>query len=501
MESVKKPVPAPSFAGGTPTRAIFQLVWPQFLMMLFQFLVGFIDVYVAGKVGASTQAAFGMVVQCFFFVLIVGTTIAGASVTAISQAIGAGLPLRARRYLGLVLNMGAVSCFVIVFTSYIFRQEFLSLLQVPENIFDLTLRIFIIYLCIVPSEYVTIFSSALFRAHKRVSIPLATSIVVCLVNTFLDFGLGLGMFGLPYLGADGIAFATLGSSVSGAAFNLYMLYRKGYLSRASFAPLRWQRRAVGYLIKVGIPSGAMQTLWQTGYLVLFAIAASLPFNAVGGLAGMSAGMRIESLLFLPGAAFSLTGTILVGNILGAGNKQDARRVALRIILLGSGLMSLVAVCLWPFVPQVAGWLTSDQFSKDAAIMYLRFNLVSTPFTVSSMILSGIMTGAGATIYTLVVYGCATWLVRLPLAWFLGHVLWQSASGVFCAMLVSQIFQATIIMYIFLNWDWTRFALYEKRSTRRVRQQERSGLGEERSGQGEDRSGQGENKNGQGAENL
>ncbi len=470
MESANKSASnASSALNNVSTAEIARLVWPQFLMMLFQFLVGFIDVYVAGRVGSDVQAAFGMVVQCFFFVLIVGTTIAGASVTAISQAIGAGLPLRAKRYVGLIFSLGGASCLLIVLVSYLFRHAFLSALQVPENIFPLTLNIFVIYLFVVPSEYMTTFCSAIFRAHKQVNIPLATSVVVCAVNAVLDFGLGLGMFGLPYLGATGIALATLSSSIAGALFNVYMLHRKGYLVRAAFAPLRWQRRAAAYLVKVAIPSGAMQTLWQLGYLVLFAITAALPVGSVTTLAGMSAGMRMESMLFLPGVAFSLTGTILVGNCLGAGNKAEAKRVALWIIVLGAGLMSLVAVCLWPFVPDLAQWLTSDQHAREAAVNYMRFNLFSTPFTVASMILSGIMTGAGATIYPMVVYGTATWAVRLPLAWYLGHIAWQSASGIFFAMLLSQIFQTTVIMYIFLRRDWTRFALYEKRNVRRERQ--------------------------------
>ena len=41
---------------GSPWRGIWQLSWPMLLMMVFNFLVGFTDVYVAGLVGPEVQA-------------------------------------------------------------------------------------------------------------------------------------------------------------------------------------------------------------------------------------------------------------------------------------------------------------------------------------------------------------------------------------------------------------------------------------------------------------
>ena len=69
-----------------------------------------------------------------------------------------------------------------------------------------------------------------------------------------------------------------------------------------------------------------------------------------------------------------------------------------------------------------------------------------------------MTGAGATHYNLLVFGGSFWLVRLPLGWLLGHVLWQEASGIFAAMLISQCLQTAIMLYVVLRCDWSRFAM-------------------------------------------
>ena len=84
---------------------------------------------------------------------------------------------------------------------------------------------------------------------------------------------------------------------------------------------------------------------------------------------------------------------------------------------------------------------------------------SAPFTAASMILGGVMVGAGATRYNLAVFGSCFWLVRLPLAWIFGHIIWADASGVFMAMLASQMIQSAIMLHVLLRRDWMRFAMH------------------------------------------
>jgi MATE family multidrug resistance protein len=196
--------------------------------------------------------------------------------------------------------------------------------------------------------------------------------------------------------------------------------------------------------------------------VLFAVTASLPRDSVNALAGMTAGMRVESIIFLPAIAFNMTSSMLVGHCLGAGDRDEAKRVAWRIIRIGCLVMSLGALCLWPFVGRIAAFVAPDPGAQGHAIDYLKYNLLGTPFSVTSMILGGTLTGAGAALYTFVVFSSAIWLVRLPLAWLLGHVLIGESWGVFMAMLASQAVQSSVILYVFHRKDWARFAMTAKR---------------------------------------
>ena len=479
MAAPPQPIPQTNSRGGVSSREIWNLTWPQILMMLFQFMVGFTNVWVAGRIDALVQASFGLVIQVFFLFLVIGIAIANASTATMSQALGAGRPLRATRYLGLACNLGLAFCVVTVFLGFIFRHEIMWLIQVPENIVDLSVRMWLFFLFGVPAQYAISLGASAFRAYKKVTMPLYTGMVICVLNFFLNIGLGLGRWGFPdvnlaglgfpdinlgyqsahNLGPDGLAIGALISMYAGAVFIFIMLLRHGYLKRAAFAPLRWQKKAVGYLVKVALPAGGNQLSWQLGYLVLLGIVGALPMGSVHALAGMTAGMRIESLLFLPAIAFGMTGTILVGYCLGNGNPVEARRVGLKILIIGCLSMTLVALLIWPFVREVSAFMAPSLDVQPEVVSYLLFNLLATPFTVGSTILGGLLTGAGASIYPFIIYGAVTWLLRLPLAWLLGHVVLNSASGIYASQAISQVVMCCIILLVFFRCDWARFSMY------------------------------------------
>lgn len=442
---------------------IWRLTWPQMLMMLFQFIIGFTDVWVAGRINADVQASFGIVSQCMFFLLVVATAMSGAAVAAISQAFGAGLFMRGKRYTLLILGGGTLCGIVIAAVGLIWSKPLLRLLMVPEPIMPVASYFWNIYLLALPANYLFTVSNAAFRARKQVMAPLVTMILVCTINALTSAGFGLGLWILPNFGYAGVAWATFCSLTVGASANLMLLVRNGMLSRNVTLPWRWVRCGGPYLVRVAAPVAGMQIMWQVGYLVLFAITGSLPppADSVSALAGLTAGMRVESLLFLPALAFNMTAGILVGHFLGAGRKGEAKRVGMRLLVAGCALMTVFAALMWPWVPEISSFLTPDPVVTKQTVSYLYYNLLSIPFTVASMTLGGIMTGAGATIYTFVVYSSATWFVRLPCAWLFGHVLWRDASGIYLAMLISQVFQSTIMFWLFLYRDWSRFSMIRR----------------------------------------
>jgi putative MATE family efflux protein len=446
-----------------PTRTIWNLAWPQLLMTMFHVLIGMADVWVAGYINREVQASLGIITQSLFFLLVVAMAVANGSVAAISQSIGAGLAKRAKRYIGLCLILACLLGAVFLFLGLPLKNLLLSALQVPFEMRPVTQYFLTVFLLLLPSYYMLLITNAIFRARKQVFYPLYCMIIVTTLNTVLDLGLGLGWFGMPNIGYMGLAWATFGSVTAGAMFNLIILARQGLLKRESFAPWRWMKRAVPYLLKVAWPSGLMQVVWQSGYLVLYAITASLPGGAVNALAGMSIGLRIESLLFMPAMAFNMTASILIGHYLGAREPEEAKRFGFRILGIGLISITLFALVVWQFIVPWVDLFTRDAVVAVQAVSYLKWNLLAIPFTLTSMILAGALNGAGATLYNMLIMGAATWGLRLPLAYGLGHIFMNEAEGIWIAMFCSQIVQSSALLYFFTFKNWQRFAMIKNRN--------------------------------------
>ncbi|MDR1856965.1 MAG: MATE family efflux transporter [Desulfovibrio sp.] len=442
----------------TSPRAIWRLTWPQMIMMYLMFFMGFIAVWVAGRISADVQAALGLVTQCTVLLMVVAMALSSGAMAAVSQSLGALRTVRAKRYVAATVAGGFALGLVICLAGRIFGKHILAGMQVPESIAPLTWEIWQTSMLALPAQYIYSATGVMFRATRQVLPPLWVAALLCIVDGVCCLGWGLGWMGMPNMGYMGLVWANVTAQWLGAVCNCALLLRSGYLDFKSIPTLRWLKAGLPYLAKVALPAGAASLVWQSGYLALFVLVASLPFDSVNALAGLTAGLRMEGLLFMPGMAFNMSVAVLVGNCLGAGKPEEARRVGLNMVLVGSAAMSCVGAALWPFRPEIARMLSDDPGTQLQIVSYLTYNLLSTPFSIGSTIMGGIMVGAGATRYNLMIFGGTFWGVRIPLGWLLGHMLWKTSSGVFLAMLCSQCLQTAIMLYVVVRCDWARFAM-------------------------------------------
>ncbi len=452
----------PAIDLSTSPRAIWRLVWPQKILMSCVFIMSFTPVWTAGRISAQAQAAFGMAAQCFIFLSILCMGLSSGATAAISQALGDRNQRRAGFYVSTTVGASFLVGLLLAVPGFFFAEELAGCVGLPEDARPAAGTIWRILMAGLPLSYVYDATCVIFRATRHVRTPMATAFGITLLHAWLCIGLGLGKFGMPCLGIEGIAWSCSAAKAAGALANCLLLWGQGFLSRRSMPSAAWLRRGLPYLLKVAGPACVASLVWHSGYFVLFVLVSTLPFNRVASLAGLTAGLRIESILFLPGMAFHMTAAVLVGNCLGADRREEAMRVSWTLIKTAVALMSLFGLAMWPFRPELAAFLSDDPLTQGYIVSYLSWNLASTPFSIASTVLGGVMVGAGATRYNLLTFGSTFWGLRIPLGWWLGHELWQDASGVFCAMLVSQIVQSLAMCRVLQSRRWQSFAMRSHR---------------------------------------
>lgn len=228
--------PSPNLTIGSLWSNIWQLSWPMFLIMVFNFFVGLTDVYVAGLLNAKVQAAVGFISQLYFLIIIIANAISIGTLALVSRSIGADDRETAVEISKQSMIFSVFIAIGLSLVGIVFSEEIISLAGFPVEIRDISNHFFKIFAFALGPNYLLIVSNAIFRASGEVTKPLMTMFLVSIMNIIGDFFLVFGIFPFPELGYIGIAISTAISVTTGMIVNLIFF---GTGQWKSFYRTRW----------------------------------------------------------------------------------------------------------------------------------------------------------------------------------------------------------------------------------------------------------------------
>lgn len=294
--------------------------------------------------------------------------------------------------------------------------------------------------------------STVLRSAGDAKSPLYIGAASLSLNVILDWVLIWGVGPIPSYGVHGAAVANV--IVRGFATALSFWY----LSRSVLAgALEYYRCHPDWcvrILKIGWPAAVGNVLWSAAFVVLVRVLACLPRpEATIAQAALTVGNRIEAFAFMPGIAYSMAATPLVGQNLGAGKPDRAEHSAWMAVGQAAAIMTVVSIS---FVA-APRWL-SELFTTEAAVVplaasYLIINAPSEPFLAVAMVLRGALQGAGDTMTPMLLTLATLWVFRLPFAWVLACLLGYGANGAWVAMSASSILAGILIAAWFKWGTW------------------------------------------------
>lgn len=428
-----------------------------FLVMLLNYLVGLADVYVAGLISASVQAAVGFVAQLLFTVVLIANAVGVGAVAMISRACGSGDRERAVFIARHALFFGLVLATALMLPGLLWPHGIVAAIGVPEALQPLAAQFLTVFSLAIGPNFFLVISNAVFRAFGNVRIPLGTMAVVGVLTIAGDFILTFGAGPIPAMGAVGIAAATAVAMTVGTLLNALILSRK---MLARLLPLRVELSGavIMRLFAVGWPSALLQIAWNAGTLVLFHMLGRLGTDTIASVAAMTNGLRLEAAVFLPAVAMNMAAAVLVGQNLGAGDAGRAEALGWRIASAGGVIVTLLALSVFIAADYYASLIAVDAAVRAETVRYLRLNMLSEPFLALSIILGGGLQGAGDTKGTMKIIVASLWLIRMPLAYVLAFPAGLGALGVWIAMTSSMFVQGTAITVRFRMGAWKRIVL-------------------------------------------
>lgn len=399
---------------------------------LLSMMVGIVDTYLVGHLGAAPLAAVGLANQWVFMANTLFGAIATGSTALIARFIGARDPEQADRVLRQSVLMGALIGILATILGLSLARPALSLLGAPSDVIGPGTDYLRTVSTILLFSTLMFIGNASLRGAGDTRTPLYVMLVVNIINIIVAWTAINGPFGLPKLGVLGSALgATTGRLVGGVlVIALLLRGRSGIRLRLGGLRLDWD--LMRRILRVGLPSGVEQLFFRTGSMAFARILAGLGTVAY---AASQVAMNGWSLSFMPGFGFALAGTTLVGQGLGADDPDSAEQRGYTAFRLGATLMGAVGLLFLLFPAQIVGFFTNDAEVIATGFLPLRMVGLIQPLLASNMIFSGGLRGAGDTRYPMLVTGLGIFLVRLPLAYVLAHVIGWGLPGAWGALIV------------------------------------------------------------------
>ncbi|MBR1538894.1 MAG: MATE family efflux transporter [Bacteroidales bacterium] len=397
-------------SGGQQLRLTLALAIPAILAQLSSVLMQYIDSAMVGRLGANPAASIGLVSTSTW--ILTGFSMAvitGFSVQT-AHACGAGDFRRART----ALRQGLFSVFVF---SLLLSLVGLSIsgplprwLGGTEIIRDETSAYFRIYAAFLPVGMTGFAASAMLQASGNMKVPSITYISMCALDVVFNYlfiyRLGMGVVG-----------AAWGTGIAESLTTLFVLWYVCTQSRelkiihekGSFIPGREHLKTA---FGITGPLWLQNVVMRGAYVMSTVIVAPLGPVAI---AANSFAITAESFCYMPGYGLEDAATTLVGQSLGAKRKELARSFAWTTIGLGVAIMTVLAVAMYFFAPQLMGILSTDPEVVALGARVLRIEAFAEAMYAASIVGFGVCAGAGSTMVpTLFNFG-SMWLVRIGLA--------------------------------------------------------------------------------------
>lgn len=398
---------------------IFSLAWPTMLEQAMGTLVQYIDAAMVGSLGAQATAAVGATSTVNW---LIGSTVSALGVgflSFIAKAFGAGDRERAARVSSQVVLavLFAGTLFTIVPVA-LHRKVPVWMQADPEIQEAAALYFLILYLPMIFRAASTLFGTAL-RAAGDTKTPMLIGVVMNLINVVFNYFLidpihkvAIGALTLTIPGAGwgvtGAAIASAISYVAGGVGVTIAFWRHPAISPRG-QKLRPDWEVLKPCLKVALPATAQRFGTSFGYVAFAAM-----INSLGtvSLAAHSIANTVESAFYIPGYGMQTAAATLTGNALGAKDRQKMRYLKQLLILLEVSMMVVSGALLFAFAPGMMGLFTPDAQVIALGATVLRMVALTEPFYGISIVIEGMLQGAGETKAPFVFNIAGMWGVRI-----------------------------------------------------------------------------------------
>ena len=224
---------------------------------------------------------------------------------------------------------------IVAVTGVLLSRQLLIWTKAPEDVIDLACIYMQIYFAAVPLNVVYNFGAAIMRGAGDTRRPLYYLIAAGAVNMLLSL-LFVTVFKWD---VAGVAVASGIGNLLAMVLVLRALHRAKEAWRLRFKHLRLDFPILKRMLWIGLPAGLQSSCFSISNVIIQSSVNSL---GTAVLAGNTAGMTLEGIVYLASYAFHQTTLSFVGQNFGAGKYERLKRSVIYCALLSFLIVTLFA---------------------------------------------------------------------------------------------------------------------------------------------------------------
>ena len=435
---------------GSLWRAVLALAIPVIINSFLQTMYNLTDTYWLGKPGTEQLAAINLVSPVQSIIINFGSGITMAGSVLIAQYIGAGEKKNAKGMANQIFMCAMCFAAVCATLCFLFTPGIVGWLKADGETFSHAVMYLRVVVWDMPFLYMVNIFSAVHQSQGDTLTPMFLNLGGILLNMILDPTLivACGM------GVAGAALATLLAKMVPAGVAFFLLTRKGNGIELDRRYMRFEKEKLKLILKIGLPTAIGGSTMQLGFLLM-----SRNVFAYGNqaMAAYGIGNRVNGLITLPTNGIGSAVATIVGQNMGAGQKDRADRgyrisMGISIVMLIAGGMILSRDFISRAVVSI--------FSDDGEVIAMAADFLSimafwcfTNGVYNSTI--GLFNGTGHTEVTVAVEASRLWVFRFLTLWFCESILHMGVRSIWYSVVVSNGISSVILLILYFTGIWKK----------------------------------------------
>ena len=441
-------------------RKLFAVMTPVLIQNVITNFVSLLDNVMVGQVGTEPMSGVAIVNQLMFvFNLCIFGGLAGAGIFT-AQFYGKGdhegvrHTFRAKLYIAI----GSILIFAAVFLTRGEQLISLFLHQGEENL-DLaaTLRygrdyMLVMLLGMPPFAVMQVYASTL-RETGETLLPMKAGVIAVFVNLVLNYILIFGKLGAPALGVEGAAIATVIARFTECFIVIgwtHLHRERNPFIQGAYRSLRVPGQLAKQIVVLGLPLLINEVLWSGGMTVLNQCYSLRGLEVVSAI---NISTTVSNLFFCAFLSMGTTVSIVIGQLLGAGELEKAVDEDRKLIAFSVALcvvVGIVMALIAPLVPEIYNTtpmvkrLAAELLFVSAAMMPVNAFTNSCYFTLRS---------GGKTIITFIFDSAFVWVICIPTAFVLSRFTDMAILPMFIIVQALDLIKCVVGFYLVKARKW------------------------------------------------